>query len=81
MVICVCYRMQIRAALNQQTATQFRQYVQQQYPYNPQLVSVCVCVHVCVCLAHEHVCMYLYMCVSVDMWMDVLVGGFVLVTL
>ncbi|KAK7103264.1 Golgi resident protein GCP60-like isoform X2 [Littorina saxatilis] len=29
--------MQIRAALNQQTAAQFKQYVQQQYPYNPQL--------------------------------------------
>ncbi|KAK7492370.1 hypothetical protein BaRGS_00016467 [Batillaria attramentaria] len=31
--------MQIRAALNQQTAQQFRQYVQQQYPYNPQLAT------------------------------------------
>ena len=35
--------MQIRAALNQQTAVQFAQYAQQQCPNNKQQVSKAVC--------------------------------------
>ena len=35
--VCVC-RLHIRSALNQQTAVQFQQYAQQQFPNNPQQV-------------------------------------------
>lgn len=35
----ILFRMQIRAALNQQTAVQFAQYAQQQCPNNKQQVS------------------------------------------
>lgn len=34
------FRMQIRAALNQQTLQQFQQYADQQFPGNPQQVSL-----------------------------------------
>ena len=41
--IVILNRMQIRAALNQQTAVQFSQYASQQSPGNKQQVSV-VCI-------------------------------------
>ena len=39
----MCCRQQIRAALNQQTSVQFRQYALQQYPGSPE--QVCSCMH------------------------------------
>ena len=42
MCSCMCVRMMIRDALNKQTAVQFRQYAEQQFPGNSAQVALFV---------------------------------------
>lgn len=52
------FRMQIRAALNQQTAVQFQQYAEAQYPKNRQQVCIIEYLHT----NNVYVWVYRYIC-------------------